>query len=360
MSRRRMIILAATVLLGIFLVLMILPQIITPTFSGQKLVVNTLTDTDDGACDALHCSLREAIASASWGATITFSPGLTGTILLNEKPNDPLHNRLHITKSVRIDGPGPKSSAITLDGDNAHSIIYVVGNREHTVSLSLSYLTLANGKSTSGGAIINSGGTVTIANSTFLNNRTNTPTGGTIINFQGPLTITNSTFQGNRGGAISNNAGTVTISNSTFYDNDFAIDQSSGAITITNSTFHANPGNTILNEISTVGGTRDPRKSTVSLKNTIISGSADRANCFSPVIGLGHNLQFPQRDCGAGFLMGDPKLGPLQDNGGATFTLLPQPGSAALGKVPATDCPDKDQRGIAVRKGSPCNIGAVQ
>ncbi len=358
MSRRRMIILAATVLLGIFLVLMILPQITTPTFSGQKLVVNTLTDTDDGACDALHCSLREAIASASWGATITFSPGLTGTILLNEKPNDPLHNMLLIGKSVRIEGPGPTSGAITLDGNNAHPIFTVFGNREHTVSLSLSYLTLANGKGATGGAITNSGGTVTIANSTFLNNYAGV--GGAIINYQGPLTITNSTFQGNRGSAISNSAGMVTISNSTFYDNDDAIHQSSGAITITNSTFHANPRNTILNEISTVGGTREPRKSTVSLKNTIISGSSDRANCDGPVIDLGHNLQFPQRDCGAGFLMGDPKLGPLQDNGGATFTLLPQPGSAALGKVPATDCPDKDQRGIAVRKGSPCNIGAAQ
>src|SRR5262249_20201921 len=41
----------------------------------------------------------------------------------------------------------------------------------------------------------------------------------------------------------------------------------------------------------------------------------------------------------------DPQLGPLQDNGGPTWTMALLPGSAAVGTGDPTDAPEFDQRG---------------
>ena len=67
---------------------------------------------------------------------------------------------------------------------------------------------------------------------------------------------------------------------------------------------------------------------------------------------------------------GDPKLGPLADNGGPTQTMLPGAGSAAVDAMAATDgrCPlATDQRGMirpdpagAQSSPTPCDIGAVE
>ena len=59
--------------------------------------------------------------------------------------------------------------------------------------------------------------------------------------------------------------------------------------------------------------------------------------------------------------MTDPLLGPLADNGGPTFTHLPQPGSPAIDLAPLAGCPAQDQRGL--RCGLPalaCDSGAVE
>lgn len=60
---------------------------------------------------------------------------------------------------------------------------------------------------------------------------------------------------------------------------------------------------------------------------------------------------------------GDPLLGPLQDNGGATFTMSPAAGSAAIdGYAPtAGQCAaPTDQRGVRRPQGIGCDIGAVE
>lgn len=51
-------------------------------------------------------------------------------------------------------------------------------------------------------------------------------------------------------------------------------------------------------------------------------------------------------------------LGPLQDNGGATTTLLP--GGAAIDAIDCTAAPTTDQRGIHRPQGSKCDVGAVE
>jgi hypothetical protein len=54
----------------------------------------------------------------------------------------------------------------------------------------------------------------------------------------------------------------------------------------------------------------------------------------------------------------DPLLGPLQDNGGPTETMLPQPGSPAIDAIDSARlCAPPDQRGV--ERGRPCDVGAV-
>lgn len=63
----------------------------------------------------------------------------------------------------------------------------------------------------------------------------------------------------------------------------------------------------------------------------------------------------------------DPQLGPLQDNGGATMSMLPAAGSPAIDFAgntgpcgAAASYTDADQRGVARPQGTLCDIGAVE
>ncbi len=59
-------------------------------------------------------------------------------------------------------------------------------------------------------------------------------------------------------------------------------------------------------------------------------------------------------------LTGDPKLGPLAENGGFTRTLLPGFGSSAIDTGLDASCPNIDQRGVTRPQGPHCEIGAVE
>ena len=110
------------------------------------LVVNADDDvTDASGCDVTHCSLREAIASADPGATITFAESVTGTITLTAT--------LQINKDLTITGPG--AADLSVSGDN----LYGVFSFGPGVTASLSGLTIADGlTSTYGGGISNNRG----------------------------------------------------------------------------------------------------------------------------------------------------------------------------------------------------------
>jgi predicted outer membrane repeat protein len=157
------------------------------------------------------------------------------------------------------------------------------------------------------------------------------------------LTVIDSTFSGNtaatNGGALAG-VGPVTIVNTTFSGNTAA---QGGAldiwgwysyVTITNSTITNNTASTtgggIYDEI-TVGY--------INLQNSIVAGN-DGGDTAGPVTDQGGNL-----------IGGDPKLGPLADNGGPTQTHLPLLGSPAIDAGSNTVCAaapvnNLDQRGI--------------
>jgi hypothetical protein len=109
-------------------------------------------------------------------------------------------------------------------------------------------------------------------------------------------------------------------------------------------------------------------RATIQLSNTIISGDGSTPNLFADIDGTfvsqGHNLS---SDAGGGFLTGpgdltntDPRLGPLQNNGGPTPTMALLSGSPAINAGGNTGAPDTDQRGFARIVGGTIDIGAFE
>jgi hypothetical protein len=188
-----------------------------------------------------------------------------------------------------------------------------------------------------GGGIYNQGLLLTIANSTINHNNV-IGDGGGIAN-TGPLTISNSTISGNtasfkgvgNGGGIFNAAPPSTL-------------------TIRNSTFSGN----LVGSPAGQGGGIYLSTGRVELENTILKAGAAGANLFNQsgtVISNGYNLS---SDDGGGFLTApgdqintEPMLGPLQNNGGPTFTHALLTGSPAInaGNPNFTPPPSNDQRG---------------
>jgi predicted outer membrane repeat protein len=223
--------------------------------------------------------------------------------------------------------------------------------------LTLTASTLSANTVTNGdGAGIDTIGTLTVTNSTFSGNSGGY--GGGIYN-GGTLTVTNSTFRGNsardNGGGIYNTFGTVTVTNSTFSDNSATFGSgihSDGSVTITSSTFSGNSAS-----ISGGGIYQETRfGGTVTVRNTILAGNTGLSSpdVSGPVDSRGHNL-IGNGTGGSGYIdtdmVGtaenpiDPRLGPVQDNGGPTQTMALQCGSPAIDAGDNTDSPEWDQRG---------------
>src|SRR5262249_47748234 len=124
----------------------------------------------------------------------------------------------------------------------------------------------------------------------------------------------------------------------------------------------ANPkGGTFLNctiagNTSGYGGALFTGNNTITLQSSIVSGNdcKDSGHVFQ---GSGPNLGcMGGETCITGGITSDPQLGPLQDNGGPTKTMMPGAGSPAIGA--GMGCPATDQRGQP-RKGA-CTLGAVE
>ncbi|HEV8021281.1 MAG TPA: choice-of-anchor Q domain-containing protein [Candidatus Lustribacter sp.] len=171
-------------------------------------VVSTTADSGAG-------SLRAAIAQANPGDTITFLPGVTGTIALTS-------GAITLAQNVTLGGPG--AANLTISGTNSSQIFVVSAG----VTAAISGLTLANGKIAAtancacGGAIDNEG-ILTVGNIVFTNNSAPGGEGGGIYTDTGTtLTVSNSTFAANAaqyGGAIGSESPNTTVSGATFTNN---------------------------------------------------------------------------------------------------------------------------------------------
>jgi len=325
--------------------------------AGADMTVDSVADTlaNDG-----QCTLREAVLNAnsndqsgstdcpagSGTDTITFAPGLTGSIVLTSGQIG------EVTDDVVIQGPG--ADLMTIDG-NANLRVLAI----KLAAVEVSGLTLTNGLAAgdSGGGLWSNGGTVTLRDMVVSGNTA--AYGGGIYNVGGgTMTIANSTISGNtatdHGGGIRNNGGTVTITNSTVAGNaagGFAgaiRNYNGGSVTVTDSTIFGNTaptGGGIYNEAN------------ASVTRSIVASNTV-GDCAGSLTDGGFNLA---SDASCGFaLVDDPLLGALADNGGPTLTMLPSSAASPVIDAAGDGCSGTDQRGVTRPQGPACDIGAVE
>jgi hypothetical protein len=327
----------------------------------------TVTNTNDSGAG----SLRQAIANANHGDRIQF--GITGTMILTT-------GELLVDKSVTISGPG--AASLTVDGNGTGRVFHVSSG----VTAAIAGLTITNGVdwteaplTNAGGGIYNDHATLALDNCTVSGNWAGWGSG--IYNDHATLALDSCTVSGNTaswgGGGINNHSGTLTITNSTFSENWAAAPHSvgdggailndaydgNGTLTVTNSTFSGNRtyhlgggiyndgGATLAVNNSTFTGNWGDiyNAGSITIGSTILNSGYENLLNYGTVNSLGYNLS--SYDAG-GLLTAigdrinaDPMLGPLQDNGGPTFTHAPLTGSPAIDAGKNFTAVTSDQRG---------------
>lgn len=362
------------------LVVMLLAGSITKICSQE---VNNTNDSGSG-------SLRDVIASASSGATITFAPSLSGqTIVLT---TGPIIVNKNITinavgKNIAVDGnangrilnlqPGSSTTISGLNLTNGYAAGTHPNGNGGAIFLDQAVLHISemvasgNSADSSGGVIYSIGGTLTLNDCTFSNN--SAPAGSVIGTGSVNLTVNNSIFSGNRSGygVIGYGGAIMTFNNSTFTDNYNSGGE--GVITFT----QGGTDKQIFNNCTIVGNYSKeaaiPRScllycedGSITLNNSIVTQNIP--NTIRAALGvskIGNNLT-----------EGDPLLAPLGYYGGPTQTMPPLPGSRVIeagmnATLPAdvldldgdTDTSEplpQDQRGSPRIVGTNVDIGAVE
>jgi predicted outer membrane repeat protein len=214
-----------------------------------------------------------------------------------------------------------------------------------------------------GGAIYNdcnNGGTSSpvLSDVTFSGNTVDGGPGGAMFDEVGNSspTLSNVTFSVNGGfhsfppfsggtfdgGAISHRStGTLSLNNVTFSGNGYS-SAPQGAIYLWTNTSALVMSNVIMwgdvagPEIDNVGG------APVTITSSVIQGGC------------------PSGSTCLGVITTDPLLGPLQDNGGPTQTMLPMAAGSAVNAGYNASCAATDQRGVPRPQGVNCDIGAVE
>jgi hypothetical protein len=97
------------------------------------------------------------------------------------------------------------------------------------------------------------------------------------------------------------------------------------------------------------------------LQRTLLADPVTTANCTTAATAqnLGDNVQSGDGSCN-GITQGSVVLGPLQDNGGDSWTRVPARVGAAVDAIACPASPAADQRGVSRPQGASCDIGAVE
>ncbi|HST09558.1 MAG TPA: right-handed parallel beta-helix repeat-containing protein [Terriglobales bacterium] len=352
--------------------------------------VNGVIGSDSNNCMSSQTACKtiaHAISLSSSGDSVTIAAA-------TYKENLTLRSSLKIA--------GSDANRTVIDGGLVNTVVTISNTG---ANVTLSNVTIRNGLAANGGGISNgatltvnnciisgnyagtsgggiySSGTLTISKSTFSGNGASN-TGGGVYIYSGTATINNSTFSGNSvsplplhrnrssGGGISN-GGTLTVNNSTISGNTVGGVaygggiHNYGALTISNSTLSGNSAG--------AGGGIYIYSGTATLQNSIVANSPSGGNCFGTMTSNGYNLS-SDNSCNinnAGDLNNtDPKLGPLQNNGGPTQTMALPSGSRAIDAGNPSGCTNgrghlltTDQRGQArpdKEDSGGCDMGAYE
>ncbi len=336
--------------------------------------------TCDGSND---CSLRDAVKAANDNSgtpdTITF--GVTGTITFTEADSLAINDDLIIT--------GPGQDKLTIDANGLSRTISAL-----FASVEIYNVTLTGGADSIGAGVAASIGTLLIEDSTVTGNNA-TQFGGGLHCELADCTLNRVTFSNNdcvlHGGGAYVTSGTLTVNNSTFTANTAQLGAglevndtlltlnnvtvsgnqatshgggilvNEGTLSLNNATITSNTADTDGDDDGDGGGLYLVSGTTTLSQNSIIAANHDAStsgvptihpDCSGPgsITSNGYNIVGNAEGCngtpGVGDQVGDasqpldPLLGELQDNGGATDTHSPLPGSPAIDTGNAAACTD--------------------
>ena len=328
---------------------------------GQATAPKTIvvTTSNDAVKTDGFCSLREAVIAANKdrasssqsgecpagnGADTIVIPAGTYTLTRTDNGNEDAASTgdLDITASVTISPTGPVT--ITAVSGFTDRIFHIFCSNVTILNITI---TNGNVSGDGGGIYVASGATLTLKNS-ILTNNTAAGRGGAIYN-AGTLSLSTDTISGNKitkttstygGGGLYNASGTATLVN----------------VTIANNT---------ANSASGSGGNIRQAGGTLSTKNTLIASAVSGGNCAGTIASQGFNLS-TDNTCSSSFnKAGDLNnaailIGPLQDNGGWTFTHALTTNSPAIDHGTNAGCPATDQRGFPRPIGPACDIGSYE
>ncbi len=387
---------------------------------AETIEVTTTSDPVASTCPGSECSLRQAVAVANPGDVIQLA-GTTGAPSTYKLTRG---SQIVLSKSMTIQGNGV--DATTVDGSANHetgkALVRMLkatagtvnikglrftggddGNDENFESCSPCLTLNANG----GGALFNSGATVTLEDVDFDTNGIGSgqPLGGAISN-SGTLEMKNVLFKNDDaafGGGLFSRSGTV-IANGVTFEQDGSSAFDGGAVflgggivslvnmTIVESGRASSIGGGIDNKGATLtllndtlsgnvrGALQTDTGGSTSVQNTILgSGFADEKNFNCIAAGensedestpakaittdLGNNID---QDGACGLNASgdksetDPKLAPIAENGGPTATQALLHASPAIDAGNDAACPAIDQRGTSRPQGTHCDIGAFE
>jgi nitrous oxidase accessory protein NosD len=369
-------------------------------------VVDEVSDVNDGNYSSGRLSLREAVALANAlpgsADTITFSPTAFGTARTIALVGD----GYKLTDPVTIVGP---PAGLTLDGGGV-SRLFQIDMARPGDAVSIAGLTLTHGSADYGGAVVNvdaaltlsktvvsrnaadagggvfvAGGSLTLTDSTVSGNTAGTGTyrydysggGGIFASPDTSVTITRSTISGNRGigwggGILVTHGSSFTMTGSTVSGNA-ATDSISngGGICLLSVTSAAIRNSTIAyNSAGWFVGGILPSNSNLTIESTIVSNNTAAA-AESDLVGtakvtfslIGNAAGAALDPASANNLLNlDPRLAPLADNGGPTWTHALLAGSPAVdaGSNPAGLATDQRGPGFPRLTGLAADIGAFE
>jgi hypothetical protein len=389
----------------------------------RNAIINANTDTDtDGASGCLAGSGADTL-NLKAKSTYTFSqtdnntdgnnalPSITSVITING-------NNAVLQRSTAPDTPAMRLLHVGSTGNLTLNRLQVTGGKAPAYynyhrgggiynrgTVSLNNSTITDNRAGNDGGGIHNLGNLTVNNSLVSGNRAGANGGG--IASLGKLTLTDSHISANHavdGSALWNKDSTMTLTNSTVSgntaSNGAAVSNAGGGYfygcygraSLLNSTVSGNKGMGIQNQqINSTkhynyydggGGYYLEERCQLTLVNSTLTNNSGSGADNHGVLILGNSLLAANTgDCanhaevfasnGTNFigdktcnaqLSGNPKLGPLLDNGGSTPTQALLAGSPANNKATEIFCPKTDQRHInrQLAVNQACDIGAYQ
>jgi CSLREA domain-containing protein len=349
------------------LALLLVPALALAQTAPQTFQVNSTADPGVGGCNAIECTLREAVNTAGSSDTINVPAGQyvlsAGELVLS---------------GDRINGAGARSTFIS--GNGATRVIRVTSQTAFLES-TMTGVTIRDGNgvgvaSGTGGGIYVQGGRLALNESHVVGNTAASLGGGIGVVGGQELMMTSTTVAANsvsglgvRGGGVgvSGENAAIGLLNSTVSGNTATGARAAGGGIFTGLTprlvfVQATIAGNTAPEGGGIAISGDPNMQISGMNNTLVVGNTGGA-CAGSLANMTTRYNLVQdSSCtlgGTGDIQGvNAPLDALADNGGPTDTRALPGGSPAINA--GSNCQPTDQRGIARPQGGACDIGAFE